>query len=40
MGFSKNRRWAGALLALAAAFFVVGGIGILLLGDEFFIDRA
>ena len=32
MGSSKNRRWAGALLALAAAFFVWGGIGVLLPG--------
>ena len=29
MGSSKNRRWAGALLALAAAFFVWRGIGVL-----------
>ena len=29
MGSSKNRRWAGALLALAAAFFVWGGIAVL-----------
>ena len=34
MGSSKNRRWAGALLALAAAFFVVGGISVLLLGPD------
>ena len=32
MGSAKNRRWAGALLALAAAFFVWGGIGVLLPG--------
>ena len=29
MGSAKNRRWAGALLALAAAFLVWGGIGVL-----------
>ena len=34
MGSAKNRRWAGALVALAAAFFVVGGMGILLLGPD------
>ncbi len=34
MGSRKNRRWAGALLALAAAFFVWGGIVVLVPGSD------
>ena len=34
MGSRKNRRWAGAMIALTAAFFVWGGIGVLLPGPE------
>ncbi len=41
MGSWKSRRWAGALLALAAAFFAWRGIAVLAPGlDRSTVDRS